>query len=92
MSTQPPMKPNSESASLPKAADYRIDVKLHDVLMDEAGPNRPNAKTVGLKGPELEGEGLPEPVYPQRTYTEETDSSLTDYQRMNALRTWNAWG
>ena len=78
MSTQTPMKPEGDSSTPPKASDYRIDVKLHEVLMDEAGPNRPNAKTVGLKGPvpESEGEGFPEPVHPQKTYSEETDASL----------------
>ena len=64
MSTQVPIKPDSDSRALPKASDYRIDVRLHDVLMDEAGPNRPNAKTVGLKGPkpESERETFPEPL------------------------------
>ena len=91
MST-PPVKPEATSSNPDRANDYRIDVKLHDVLMDEAAPNRPNATTVGKRAPEPEGEGFPEPVYPHRTYSEETDSTLTEYQRVNARRTWNAWG
>jgi MoaA/NifB/PqqE/SkfB family radical SAM enzyme len=64
---------------------HRIDVKLHDVLMD---PNKKRS-TLVPDGPALT---LPEPVYPQREYSEETDASLTEYQRMNAKRTWRTWG
>jgi len=92
MSTQTPMRPESGGAAPDRASGYRVDVKLHDILMDESGPNRPNEKTIG-KGPEPEiGEGLPEPVYPQRTYSDETDPTQKEYQRTNALRTWEAWG
>ena len=93
MSTAP-LKPEGTNSNLAIARDSgrRIDVKLHDVLTDEAAPNRPNAKTVGTKAPEPEGEGFPEPIFPQRTYTDGTDSTLTEYQRLNARRTWNAWG
>ncbi len=91
MSTQMPMKSETNSTGRDRASDYRIDVKLHEVLMDDAGSNRPNEKTVGA-GPDLElGEGLPEPVYPQRTYSDETDPTLKEYQQTNALRTWQAW-
>jgi len=86
MSTHTPMKLETNSTGRDRASDYRIDVKLHEVLMDDAGPNRPNEKTVGKgPGPEL-GEGLPEPVYPQRAYSDETDPKLKEYQRTNALR------
>jgi MoaA/NifB/PqqE/SkfB family radical SAM enzyme len=64
---------------------YRIDVKLHDVLMDP-GKKR---STLVPDGPAL---NLPEPVFPQRQYSEETDATLTEYQRMNAKRTWKTWG
>jgi MoaA/NifB/PqqE/SkfB family radical SAM enzyme len=64
---------------------YRIDVKLHDVLMD---PNKQRS-TLVPDGPALT---LPEPIYPQREYSEETDATLTEYQRMNAKRTWRTWG
>lgn len=91
MSTQTPLKSEIDSSARDRASDYRIDVDLHEILMDDAGPNRPNEKTVGKgPGPEL-GEGLPEPVYPQRTYSDETDPTHEEYQRTNALRTWEAW-
>ena len=90
MSTTP-VKPESVHTNLVRPGGHRIDVKLHNVLMDEAGPNRPNEKTVGVPILEPEKEGFPEPIYPQRAYSEETDATLTEYQRMNALRTWTAW-
>ena len=67
------------------ASAYRIDVNLHDVLMDP----KSERSTLVPDGPALT---LPEPVYPQREYSEETDATLTEYQRTNAKRTWRAWG
>ena len=66
------------------AAPFRIDVKLHDVLMD--APVEERSKLVP-DGPALT---LPEPVYPQRTF--ETELDKTEYQRLNAKRVWHAWG
>ena len=65
---------------------FRIDVKLHEVLM---GPEVEGRSKLVADGPALT---LPEPVYPQRSYSEETDRSETDYQHMNAWRTWRSWG
>ena len=69
------------------ASPYRIDVKLHEILMEPSGETQaketPQPESPGLK--------LPAPVYPQRTYSE-TEPTLKEYQRSNALRTWHAWG
>ncbi len=51
------------------AEPYRIDVKLHDILTE------PQAKEVSQ--PVSPGQTLPEPVYPQRAYSDETDATLT---------------
>ncbi len=66
------------------AEPYRIDVKLHDILTD------PQAKEVSQ--PASPGQKLPEPVYPQRAYSDESDPTKTEYQRTNAMRTWHSWG
>jgi MoaA/NifB/PqqE/SkfB family radical SAM enzyme len=73
------------AAGTEPAEPYRIDVELHDVLMD------PKSKRSVMvpDGPALT---LPEPVYPQREYSEDTDATLTEYHRLNAKRTWKAWG
>lgn len=65
-------------------ARFRIDVKLHEILME---PKQAEKRTT------LQPKGLtlPQPVYPQREYSL-TDPTLTQYQKMNARRTWNAWG
>ncbi len=77
----------SQQTDTTTAAPYRIDVKLHDILME------PSGKTEAKETPQPESPGLklPEPVYPQRTYSE-TEPTLKEYQRSNALRTWHAWG
>jgi MoaA/NifB/PqqE/SkfB family radical SAM enzyme len=67
------------------ATPYRIDVKLHEVLME---PTRERSK-LQPEGPALT---LPEPVYPQREYSEESDPTMDDYHKMNAWRTWRTWG
>jgi MoaA/NifB/PqqE/SkfB family radical SAM enzyme len=64
---------------------YRIDIKLHDILMDP----KSERSTLVPDGPALT---LPDPEYPQREYADETDATLTEYQHMNARRTWRAWG
>lgn len=66
------------------AAPFRIDVKLHEVLMD--APVEERSKLVP-DGPALT---LPEPAYPQKTYEGEFDK--TEYQHFNGKRVWNAWG
>ena len=68
------------------AAPFRVDVKLNDILMDAKVEERSKLQP---GGPTLT---LPEPVYPQRAYSDESDATLTEYQRFNARRTWNAWG
>ena len=75
----------------PTAAPYRIDVKLHDVLMD-AGTNGKHTNPPRPPGRPDEGKlTLPEPVYPQRVYSDDDEPTLVEYQRLNAWRVWNAW-
>lgn len=78
-------QPHSPETGAEVAESYRIDVKLHDDLMD---PSKKRSILVP-DGPELM---LPEPVFPQQEYSEESDATLTEYQRLNARRTWRAWG
>src|SRR3990172_4294809 len=79
-----------QKSSVPAAAPYRIDVKLHDVLM-EAYPANGHPASPTPKMAEGAGVGLPVPVYPQRTYSDDDEPSLVQYQRMNARRAWDAW-
>src|SRR3972149_3090799 len=85
------MDPTPDRSSMPTAAPYRIDVKLHDVLM-ESSPGNGHPVSPAPQIAEGAGIGLPTPVYPQRTYSDDDDPSLVQYQRMNARRTWEAWG
>ncbi len=59
---QTPMKPETDAPP----SSYRVDRRLHHILMNEVGPNRPNEKTIGRAREPGIGEGLPEPVYPLR--------------------------
>ena len=61
---------------------YRLDAKLHQILYKPA--SRPTLE------PLSEPEVLPEPPYPQHPNPKEM--TKTEYQRMNALRTWKTWG
>jgi MoaA/NifB/PqqE/SkfB family radical SAM enzyme len=79
-----------EGRSMPTAAPYRIDVKLHHELM-ELSPGNGHPASSAPKVADPAKVGLPLPVYPQRTYSDDDEPSLVQYQRMNARRTWDAW-
>jgi MoaA/NifB/PqqE/SkfB family radical SAM enzyme len=76
--TQTTREPETTAAS-----SFRIDVKLHDVLMSSDAEERSKLEPE----PALT---LPEPVYPQRTY--ENEPTKDEYQHLNAKRVWNMWG
>ena len=67
------------------APEYRVDVKLRDVLINAPTTTRPST------GPAKPAEeGLPEPVYPQYTYPRwPTDRKFHNYK---AWRTWKSLG
>lgn len=68
---------------LDRAADFRIDVSMHDLLMGgDAGE--------GEQDIDWGDAGLPEPVYPR--VTREEDMTLREYQLFNAKRTALGWG
>ena len=67
------------------ATSFRIDEKLHDILTEEPKGGKSKLEP---KGAPLT---LPEPVYPQHSYSEETDATKTQYQRKNAWRTYRTW-
>jgi len=62
------------------APEYRVDVKLRDVLVNSSAARGPN------QAPATVEEGLPEPVYPQYTYPRwPTDRKFHNY------KAWRAW-
>ena len=61
-----------QTARESEASTFRIDVKLHDVLMSSDTEERSKLEPE----PALT---LPEPVYPQRTYG--TDPTKAEYQK-----------
>jgi MoaA/NifB/PqqE/SkfB family radical SAM enzyme len=66
------------------APEYRVDVKLRDVLLNQ--PGRQGSPERGL----AVEEGLPEPVYPQYTYPRwETERK---FHNAKAWRTWKSLG
>jgi MoaA/NifB/PqqE/SkfB family radical SAM enzyme len=75
--SQHPQDPGAVSAPA-----FRIDPKLHQILYKRE--SRP------VLDPQPDGEGLPEPVYPQ--HPDPIPMSKKDYQRYNAMRTWKSWG
>ncbi len=82
------LDPTTKPDSLSSAPQFRINGKLHDVLMESSPGASP-----GLPAPKAAaGNVLPVPVYPQRTYSDEDDRTLLEYQRLNARRVWNSWG
>ena len=64
------------------AAPFRIDVNLHDFLMQSGGPSLEVVKPEEVK--------FPEPVYPQKTADQ--DLARSDYKKLNAMRTLKSWG
>jgi MoaA/NifB/PqqE/SkfB family radical SAM enzyme len=64
------------------APAFRIDAKLHQIL--HTRPSRPTLE------PPREPEVLPEPPYPQHPDPKEMTKS--EYQKLNAFRTWKTWG
>ena len=64
------------------AAPFRIDVNLHDFLMQSGGSSLEVVKPEGVK--------FPEPVYPQKTADQ--DLVAGDYSKLNAMRTLKSWG
>ena len=61
---------------------FRIDVKLHQILY------KPESRTTIKEAPEPEA--LPEPPFPLRKDAKEMTKS--EYQKLNAIRTWKTWG
>ncbi|MFQ5740208.1 MAG: radical SAM protein [Acidobacteriota bacterium] len=64
------------------APPFRIDVDLHDFLM-QSGVSGENL-------PARELQTLPEPVYPQNP--RDSDMTRSEYHKLNALRTLRGWG
>jgi hypothetical protein len=61
---------------------YRLDQKLHQILYKS--PARP------ILEPLPEPEALPEPPYP--LHPDPKEMTKSEYQRLNAFRTWKTWG
>ncbi len=73
-------EPVRETATVPR---FRIDVPLHEILTEPA--SRPSS-------PVGEGEGLPEPVYPQHPERAAAEADYSEYYKLNAARAWKTWG
>jgi MoaA/NifB/PqqE/SkfB family radical SAM enzyme len=71
-----------ENLPVSSAAPFRIDPKLHQILYTPES----RATLESLPEPAV----LPEPVYPQHPNPKEMTKS--EYQKMNAKRTWKTWG
>jgi len=71
-----------ENAPASSAPPSRLDQKLHQILY------KPEARTTLPVRQELEV--LPEPVYP--IHPDPQPMSKSDYQKLNAIRTWKTWG
>lgn len=81
----------AESTQAPETDRFRVDVQLHDVLLNPEAENPATRKN--MQAPEDPDFLLPDPVYPQHEYSDDdAEPTLKEYQRMNAVRTWNAWG
>jgi MoaA/NifB/PqqE/SkfB family radical SAM enzyme len=61
---------------------FRLDAKLHQILYKPA--SRPTLEQ--LPEPEV----LPEPPYP--IHPDPKEMSKSEYQKLNAIRTWKTWG
>ena len=74
------------------APEFRVDVKLRDVLLNQ--PGRQGSPKPGRQGSPKPGvtveEGLPEPIYPQYSYPRwETERK---FHNAKAWRTWKSLG
>jgi MoaA/NifB/PqqE/SkfB family radical SAM enzyme len=61
---------------------FRIDPTLHQILYKRE--SRPTLEPIA------EPEALPEPIYPQ--HPSPTEMTRSEYQKLNAIRTWKTWG
>ena len=71
-----------ENAPASSAPPSRLDQKLHQILY------KPEARTV--LEPKAELQVLPEPPYP--IHPDPTPMTKSEYQKLNAIRTWKTWG
>src|SRR5258708_8576229 len=71
-----------ENAPASSAPPSRLDQKLHQILY------KPEVRTTLQVKPELEV--LPEPLYP--IHPDPQPMSKSDYQKLNAIRTWKTSG
>ena len=72
-----PIRSNGESEP-----SFRIDVDLHDLLMN-------CEETLNVQ-PNKHGRVFPEPIYPQQQF--DGDLSTAEYHRLNARRSLKGWG
>ncbi|MGH9941572.1 MAG: hypothetical protein ACRD9R_04325, partial [Pyrinomonadaceae bacterium] len=72
----------SQQVNTAAPAPFRIDPKLHQILYTPAG--RPSLE------PQPEPEALPEPPYP--LHPDPPEMTKSEYQKLNAIRTWKTWG
>ena len=70
---------SNEPEKKPTAPEFRLDVKLRDVLVNSPG----RTSTTGLVGEE---EGLPEPIYPQYTYPR-----WPTVRKQDNYKAWKMW-
>src|SRR5712664_3927792 len=71
-----------ENAPASSAPPSRLDQKLHQILYKEE--SRP------VLAPKAEIEVLPEPPYP--IHPDPQPMTKSEYQKLNAIRTWKTWG
>src|ERR687894_402602 len=64
------------------APPFRLDAKLHQILY------KPESRPV--LEPLPEPEVLPEPPYP--IHPDPKEMTKSEYQKLNAIRTWKTWG
>jgi hypothetical protein len=79
------MDPAPDRRTMPTAAPYRIDVRLHDVLM-ESSPGNGHPVSPAPRRAEGTETALPLPSI-RRGRTRTTTAVAVQYQRMNARRT-----
>src|SRR5213082_3296050 len=71
-----------ENAPASSAPPFRLDQKLHQILY------KPEPRTVLEALPEPVA--LPEPPYP--IHPDPQPMTKSEYQKLNAIRTWKTWG
>ena len=76
----PELQENAPASSAPA---FRIDEKLHQIL---SRADEPRATLVEKAQPEV----LPEPPYP--IHADPQPMTKSEYQKLNAIRTWKTWG